>query len=83
MESLMNKGKFKSLMLKALSSFISAILTVLLLENAGVENPLSIRDFSFSSFLLWVICFYTFEKLISKISVFISSILSNDATACN
>ena len=79
----MNKGKFKSLMLKALSSFISAILTVLLLENAGAENPLSIRDFSFSSFLLWIICFYTFEKLISKISVFISSILSDDATACN
>ncbi len=79
----MNKGKFKSLMLKALSSFISAMLTILLLENAGVENPLSIRDFSFSSFLLWVICFYTFEQLISKISVCISLILSNDATACN
>ena len=79
----MSKGKLKLLALKVFTSFISVILTLFLLESAGVEYFHSISDFSISVFILWAICFHSFEKLIYKISTFIIPSFSNKETVGN
>ena len=81
----MNKGNINVAVVKFFTFLLSTIITIFLLENAGVDvskgNIISFSNFSFSVFLLWVICLYSFEKAINKIRNFVTSVFFKQTTS--
>jgi len=71
----MNNENLNVAVVKFFTFLLSTIITIFLLKNAGVDvsnaNVISFSNFSFSVFLLWVVCLYSFEKAINKIRNFV------------
>jgi hypothetical protein len=83
----MNKEKLYVVLGKAFTFFFATMLTILLLDNAGVDiskaNILSFSDFSFAVILLWGVCLYSFENVIDKIRIFVISMFFKQEVSSN